>query len=407
MLSEQPAATQKAVDGLLPAITTGVVNQTRTQEGAATLYRLLQETSFATDPSAQQLVQTDAHLRKAAESGNSLLKKLYGEPVHRLTEAVTQYSGVGLGSAATISGLVMSVLMGLLNKDFMTGNSSPAQFATALRTGTDLAVTRAAIPAALVGLLGWFIGDDTVRPVTTTPINRPEPVVRPADDQRAAAFPWLRWLLIGLGLLLLLWLLLRGCNSEKKTAATAGAVADTTMVSADTVASDVNGNELARADTTQALTDGPDVRVGVDLPGGRKLNVTEKSFNYALATFLSTKGGKVPKVFTFDNLTFESNSAQITAKARPNVEDLIQIMQAYPTLAIRIEGNTDSTGDDAVNDPLSAQRAQAVKDALVKAGIAASRVVTRELGDSKPVASNSTEAGREKNRRIDVVVTKL
>ena len=82
-------------------------------------------------------------------------------------------------------------------------------------------------------------------------------------------------------------------------------------------------------------------------------------------------------------------------------------MQAYPSLAIRIEGNTDSTGPDAVNDPLSAERAQMVKSELVKAGIDASRVTTRELGEDKPVASNATEEGREKNRRIDVVVTKL
>ncbi len=149
----------------------------------------------------------------------------------------------------------------------------------------------------------------------------------------------------------------------------------------------------------------PVVRVGVDLPGGRKLNIVENSFNYALAQFLATKGGKLPKVFTFDNLTFESNSAQITAQARPNVDDLLQIMQAYPTLQIRIEGNTDSTGDDAINDPLSGDRAEAVKQALIKGGIAEGRVTTRERGDTKPVATNETEAGRQKNRRIDVVVT--
>ena len=74
---------------------------------------------------------------------------------------------------------------------------------------------------------------------------------------------------------------------------------------------------------------------------------------------------------------------------------------------IRIEGHTDSTGTDDVNDPLSAERADAVKAALVEAGVETGRIATRERGDSKPVASNKTEAGREKNRRIDVVVTKL
>ena len=149
------------------------------------------------------------------------------------------------------------------------------------------------------------------------------------------------------------------------------------------------------------------MRVGVNLPGGRKLNLVEKSFTYSLAQFLATKGGQEPKVFTFDNLTFETDSARIADQARPNVDDLIQIMQAYPNLSIRIEGNTDSTGDDAINDPLSGERAEAVKQALLAGGIAASRVTTRELGDTKPVASNQTSAGRQKNRRIDVVITKL
>jgi outer membrane protein OmpA-like peptidoglycan-associated protein len=89
------------------------------------------------------------------------------------------------------------------------------------------------------------------------------------------------------------------------------------------------------------------------------------------------------------------------------VDDLIQIMQAYPTLKIRIEGNTDSNGDDAINDPLSGERADRVKQALIQGGIAAGRVSTRERGATKPVASNQTAAGRQKNRRIDVVITQF
>ena len=418
-LGENPAATQKALDGLLPAVTGGVIHRAQDNEGASTLYRLLKSTPFDTDPSMAQLVQTSEHRQKAADSGNDLLKQLYDERSHRVAESAAQYSGVSPKSATTLTGLVMSVLMGFLHKQVSTRNLTEPQLATMLRGEGD--TVRGAVPAALAGLVGWFIGNDTSRPVTTTTTTtvRPEPVTTVPlrrterdDDAKAAAFPWLRWLLIGLGLLGLFLLLTRMCNREETTTTTT--TTETTdgpaVVAADTVASDLNGNEPATgADSanTGAGADAPEVRVGVDLPGGRKLNVVENSFNFSLAQFLATKGGQTPKVFTFDNLTFETNSARITAKARPNVDDLIQIMQAYPDMNIRIEGHTDSTGPDDINDPLSAERAEAVKSALTKAGIQAGRITTRERGDSKPVASNQTEAGREKNRRIDVVVTKI
>lgn len=399
VLGENTTATQKAIDGLIPTITSGVVNQASTTPGATTLYNLLRSTPFDTDPTMGQLVETSNHRQKAAESGNDLLKQLYGERVQELAPATAQYSGISLGSASSLTGLVMSVLMGFLHQQVTTRNLNQAQLAAFLTDETSSA--RGLVPAALAGLLGWFIGAG--RPVAPGPVTTAIPASAPIptrreDDAKAAGFPWLRWLLIGLGLLLLLFLLMRSCNrdTEKTTTTTSNEPA---VAATDTVASDLDGNELAKS--------GPEVRVGVDLPGGRKLSVAEHSFNYSLAQYLATKGSKTPKIFTFDNLTFETDSARITAQAQQNVDDLIQIMQAYPNLAIRIEGNTDSTGDDAINDPLSAQRAQAVKDALVKAGIQASRVTTRELGDTKPVASNQTEAGRQKNRRIDVVVTKL
>lgn len=432
-LGENAANTQKALDGLLPAITAGVINRAESNQGAATLYRLLKNTPFDTDPSVQTLVETGSHRQKAAESGLDLLRQLYDDRVDRLSESTAQYSGVSAKSATTLAGLVMSVLMGFLHKQVSARNLNEAQLATLLRDERD--TVRGAVPATLAGLIGWFIGTDANRPVTGAIPIRPETVTtarREDEDDRAAAFPWLRWLLIALGLLLLFWLLSRSCsrngtdNTTSTTTTTDATSNDPAVVATDTVASDLDGNELApgadssgasaggasaggasAGSTSTGETSGPEVRVGVDLPNGRKLNLAERSFTYSLATFLADKSSKAPKVFTFDNLTFETNSAQITAKARPNVDDLIQIMQAYPSLTIRIEGNTDSTGPDAVNDPLSAERAQAVKDALVKAGIQASRVATRELGDRKPVASNQTETGREKNRRIDVVVTKI
>jgi outer membrane protein OmpA-like peptidoglycan-associated protein len=415
-VGENTAPTQKAVDGLIPAVTAGVINRAQTNEGAATLYRLLTNTPFASDPSLDQLVDTDSHRQKAAQSGNTLLDQLFTDRPQRLAASTAEYSGVKPGAATTLTGLVMSILMGFLHKQVTTRNLTEAQLATLLRGESDTA--RGAVPAALAGLLGWFIGTGTSRPVTTTTI-RPETVSRPTDD-RTGGTPWWRWLLYILIPLLLLFLLLRSCNGDKAETTTTSSASEG-AVATDTVASDNDGNELAptQGDSTRPSADaagpsspgpsspGPEVRVGVDLPGGRKLNLAENSFNYTLAKFLATKGGQVPKVFTFDNLTFETNSARITTQARPNVDDLIQIMQSYPTLQIRIEGNTDSTGDDAINDPLSGERADAVKQALIKGGIDASRIATRERGDTKPVATNETQAGRQKNRRIDVVVTKV
>lgn len=416
LLGDTNLATQKAIDGLLPTIISGVVHRAQTEEGATTLYRLLTTTSFDTDPSLAQLAQTDSHRQKAAESGNRLLGELFPDRVERLAQSTAQYSGVSRGTATTLTGLVMSVLMGYLHGQTKSRNLTGPQLATQL--GSEATTVNGAIPAAFAGLVGWFIGGGPARavtptnPVTTTTI--PATTVTPThrdDDTKAAAFPWLRWLLIGLGLLGLFLLLTRMCNRDETTTTQTTETADgPAMVATDTVAQDLDGNEgAAGADSanTRAGASGPQVRVGVDLPGGRRLNLVENSFTYSLARYLATKGGQTPKVFIFDNLTFEPNSSRISASAQSNVDDLIQIMQAYPSLNIRIEGHSDSTGLEDVNDRLSAERADAVRAALVQSGIDGGRITTRERGEDKPVSSNQTKAGRENNRRIDVVVTRL
>ena len=381
-LNESKANTQKAVDGLLPTVTAGVINRVSDKNGPEMLYHLLKSTPFATESDLAELVDTNSERQKATESGNGLLKKLYDQRVHKIAQETAQYSGVSLGSATTLTGLVASVLMGFLHKQVVARDLTEAQLAAMLHSEVD--AIRSVIPATFGIPLAWFIGT-AYHPVA--PVAPVRQVAAPASG-----LLWWQWLLIALGLLLLIWFLLRSCNSDKTTAEQAGEPG--MAVATDTIASDLDGNE-------------PQVRTEVDLPGGRKLNVAQNSFNYALARFLATKDGKFPRVFTFDNLTFEPGSAQITAQARPNVDDLIQIMQAYPSLRIRIEGNTDSTGTDATNDPLSGERAEAVKQALIAGGIEPGRITTRERGDTKPVATNETQAGREKNRRIDVVILGL
>ena len=86
---------------------------------------------------------------------------------------------------------------------------------------------------------------------------------------------------------------------------------------------------------------------------------------------------------------------------------LATVIRGYPTGRVTIEGHTDSKGNDAYNQRLSERRAGSVKSWLVdKEKIAADRITTRGAGETRPVADNSTEAGRQENRRVEVVIQK-
>jgi outer membrane protein OmpA-like peptidoglycan-associated protein len=78
------------------------------------------------------------------------------------------------------------------------------------------------------------------------------------------------------------------------------------------------------------------------------------------------------------------------------------VLKADPALQISIEGHTDNKGNLVTNLKLSAKRAQAVKNYLVKKGIAATRITSEGFGDAKPIANNAIPAGRAKNRRVEL-----
>jgi outer membrane protein OmpA-like peptidoglycan-associated protein len=86
----------------------------------------------------------------------------------------------------------------------------------------------------------------------------------------------------------------------------------------------------------------------------------------------------------------------------PKLNGLVTILNADKDLLISIEGHTDNKGSVAVNQKLSEKRAQAVKNYLVKKGIAATRITAQGFGPTKPIATNATPAGRAKNRRVEL-----
>lgn len=109
-------------------------------------------------------------------------------------------------------------------------------------------------------------------------------------------------------------------------------------------------------------------------------------------------------VMTLGDFVFDSASANIKQGAVDNFTKVLDFIDGYPDRDIRIEGHTDSSGSDAFNLNLSQKRADAVKSLLVDYGIGSSRIEAIGMGESLPVADNNTEAGKAKNRRVDIII---
>ena len=105
-------------------------------------------------------------------------------------------------------------------------------------------------------------------------------------------------------------------------------------------------------------------------------------------------------------VNFDYNRSEVKPQYDNEIEDFAEFMEVYGNTNVVIEGHTDSRGSDAYNQALSERRANAVRDELVNEnGIAAERVSTVGYGESRPVSSNDTDAGRAQNRRIEAVIS--
>lgn len=102
------------------------------------------------------------------------------------------------------------------------------------------------------------------------------------------------------------------------------------------------------------------------------------------------------------DISFDSGSHDIKPGLRPVLDQFAQGLAQQPTMEVRIVGHTDNIGSHAVNDPLSVNRAQSARDYLVSRGVSASRISIDGRGEREPIADNATEAGRARNRRIEM-----
>src|SRR5215475_8659479 len=126
----------------------------------------------------------------------------------------------------------------------------------------------------------------------------------------------------------------------------------------------------------------------------------------SLSEILDTKRETRGFIVNLGDVLFDTGRASLKPGAREKLSKLAGILVAYPgQLTLEIEGHTDSVGSDEMNNKLSQSRAQSVSDYLSTAGVKSERVrAVRGFGKSKPIASNNTAAGRQMNRRVEIVI---
>ena len=107
--------------------------------------------------------------------------------------------------------------------------------------------------------------------------------------------------------------------------------------------------------------------------------------------------------FVTNNILFETGKATLKPESMEEIQKVADYMKKNPSARFEVQGHTDNQGSDAVNDPLSQQRAQAVVDALEKLGCDPFNMRAVGKGSHEPVADNSTDAGRAKNRRVEFI----
>ena len=190
------------------------------------------------------------------------------------------------------------------------------------------------------------------------------------------------WIILAVVVLLILFFLVRGCGSEKKSVVIKTSGAGSTLKTAKNIA------------VTQ-----PDWNtVDFKLPRSSYKEITD--------TAILVRGNTKYTIYGLgENILFASDQSIVQGSANGKLNEIaISLSQRFKNAYIGVYGHTDATGSAAVNKSLAAARAEAVKNWLVKHGsIDSDRISVHSLGESKPVATNATEKGRQQNRSVEIV----
>jgi OmpA-OmpF porin, OOP family len=378
LVGESEASTRQTLTGAVPSVLSGLTNIVSTKDGASNLAGLIRDGGYSSVvDNVRSLFSGGSATNSMLSAGPQLLGTIFGGRSSAIADALGRSGGVSSASSTKLLSLAAPLVLGVLGKRAAAQNLNASGLANSLLS--EKSEIAAALPSGMSQLFGAAGPtvvpprsdvDRTEQPVHLERVHAETPVV----TEGPKSMRWLPILLAALAALALL-MFLRGRTAR-------------------------NAADNVTTTATNALS-------SITLPGGASISVPQGSINYNLARFLAdTSATDVPKTFVFDNLNFESGSSRLTPDSVTTVNDLGQVLKAYPNAQVQLSGYTDNTGSPDANQALSRDRANAVMGMLVNQGVAPDRITTAGYGQDRPVASNDTEEGRARNRRLELTVTK-
>lgn len=309
----------------------------------------------------------------AGEQGLKLTSLLFGHQQAGVESMVGHQSGLGSAAGSDIMAVAAPLTLGFLGQQIRERALTPTSFAGLI--SSEASKLQGFLPASLSNLIAG-----TSMPAE---VNTAFESASKGGDKKGIA------LLIALLVLALIgWLLARGCN--KSQPAPVATEQQAAPAPAPAPAAGPLGEFIKRK-----------------LPDGTILNIPRLGIENKLIDFIEDTSRPVDKItwFDFDRLTFDTGKATLQSSSAEQLQNIAAILKAYPKVNAKIGGYTDNTGNKQSNLKLSQDRATNVMQDLVQRGIDASRLEAKGYGEEHPVADNATEEGRQKNRRISLLVT--
>jgi outer membrane protein OmpA-like peptidoglycan-associated protein len=369
-LGESDATVQKGLDTVIPVALAGIVKKAESGNSESLL-------NFAKQAMDSGILNNLAGSFTQGGSGipsigPSLISGLFGDKFGAIANAVSGFTGMKGASTSSLFGSIVPMALALLGKFAKDNNSTPGAISSLLSSQKSSIMSSLPSGFDLTKLLG------TTEPVRAAVQHAATPEVKSGNK-------WLLPLLLLLAGVTLLWYFLRGCGDTKPVEP---------VVITDTI---TKTNVIV-------ITKEP---LKVTLPNGVVLDAYKGGIEDLLVAFLNDPNAKPgnDNWFDFNELNFKFATAEIIPESKKEVDNIVQILKAYPAAKIKLGGYTDKVGDAAANKKLSQERADAVMAALKEAGVGAQVEGAEGYGaEFAKFPETAPEEDRLKDRRVSVSV---